>query len=162
MGAFPKFPHISCILGDVSSVFIKQCLNDILNISASYYPFQCEVEHLGMFRKQKSPRIIWAGVKDNKPLLDLQDEVSKCFREGGIALKESPYTAHITLGSLRSARKRDLLVDAISMDSSNSFGTLNVVRIVIMESIPINLGVAYQVFEYNSFGQGHASACQSL
>ena len=149
--------HISlAFLGDVDVSTVDVLSGAINGISAARNPFQCSVENLGTFGKPSSPRVIWAGVGQNDALSDLQRHVSECVQEASIPLEDRPYTAHVTLGRVRSARGKSRLVDAMSPMGSVSFGTLTVSRVVIMRSILGDSGATYRVLRACPLGRPQA------
>ena len=84
-------------------VFIGEC--DALQTDAAksamdaviFEPFDIQIERVGRF-KRRGGDIWWAGLRENKPLLTLQRELSDSLRAAGFAIETLDYTPHITLG----------------------------------------------------------------
>ncbi|WP_312095667.1 RNA 2',3'-cyclic phosphodiesterase [Niallia sp.] len=64
--------------------------------------FQLHIEHIGVFGHHESPRIFWAGVKEEKKLFDLRNQVFHICREADFQLETRQFHPHLTL-----ARKWD-------------------------------------------------------
>lgn len=64
--------------------------------------FKLHIDHLGVFGQPKSPRIFWAGVKEEKKLFDLRNQVFHICSQAGFQLETRPFHPHLTL-----ARKWD-------------------------------------------------------
>jgi len=60
-------------------------------------PFDLVIDHIGRFKRDGGD-IWWAGVQENKSLLDLQQKLSAELRKNGFRLENRKYSPHITLG----------------------------------------------------------------
>jgi len=60
-------------------------------------PFDIHIESLGRFKRDGGD-IWWAGVRENKALLDMQSNLTKKLIRAGLKLDSKKYTPHITLG----------------------------------------------------------------
>jgi len=65
--------------------------------SVSYDPFRVLIERVGRFTRNGGD-IWWAGVRECKPLQDLQTNLSDKLIAAGIKLDQRKYNPHITLG----------------------------------------------------------------
>ena len=65
--------------------------------SVRFEPFLLTVERIGRFRRDGGD-IFWAGVRENKPLLDLQQELTEKLIAAGFSFDRHKYSPHITLG----------------------------------------------------------------
>jgi 2'-5' RNA ligase len=70
----------------------KQALNAV-----GFAPFSAAVERVGRFKRDGGD-IWWAGLREDKPLMNLQRELSNSLRAAGFALESRKYSPHITLG----------------------------------------------------------------
>jgi 2'-5' RNA ligase len=78
--------------------------------TVSFEPFDIQVERVGRFKRgggewDAPPAIWWAGLRECKPLLDLQRELTDKLIAAGFALEKREYKPHITLG-------REIVTDA--------------------------------------------------
>lgn len=80
--------------------------------------FPLTIHHLGVFGKEDSPRIFWAGLEKENQLFELRNQVYKACGEAGFTLETRPFHPHITLArkwtgddpfSMERIRKTDLL-----------------------------------------------------
>ena len=62
-----------------------------------FEPFDFSVENIGYF-KRDGGNIWWAGVRECKPLLELQRSLSERLTTAGFSLEKRKYSPHITLG----------------------------------------------------------------
>lgn len=77
-------------------------------------PFTLELDHLGFFGPPRAPKVLWAGVGQGlEPLKSLAGAVEEALAARGFPREERPFSAHLTLGRLRSPRNAGKLLDAL-------------------------------------------------
>ncbi|HEX4077808.1 MAG TPA: RNA 2',3'-cyclic phosphodiesterase [Rhizomicrobium sp.] len=64
--------------------------------------FTLELKGMGEFGG-KNPRALWAGVRDDRPVLHLQRKIESALQRIGLPAEERKFTAHVTLARLRAA-----------------------------------------------------------
>jgi 2'-5' RNA ligase len=72
--------------------------------AADFAPFPVSIERVGRF-KRGGGDTWWAGLRESKPLSDLQRRLTDSLIAAGFALDKRKYSPHITLG-------REVLTDA--------------------------------------------------
>ncbi|MDR1538774.1 MAG: RNA 2',3'-cyclic phosphodiesterase [Clostridiales bacterium] len=65
--------------------------------AASFEPFAVSIVRVGRFRRDGGD-IWWAGLSDDKPLMNLQRELAERLKDCGFTLEMRKYSPHITLG----------------------------------------------------------------
>jgi len=65
--------------------------------AAGFEPFDVLIENVGYFKRDGGD-IWWAGVKESKPLLKLQSDLTDRLITAGFDLENRRYSPHITLG----------------------------------------------------------------
>jgi 2'-5' RNA ligase len=81
--------------------FIGECSpkkTDIIKAileSVTFDPFEATLQRLGTFSRGT---LWWAGLAEDKPLMDLQREIEHGLIHSGFAMDERNYSPHITLG----------------------------------------------------------------
>lgn len=73
-----------------SQDYVKEALQGVS-------PFLLSVNHLGIFGKQDSPRILWAGVEEAEQLNKVRDLTFHACTKAGFKLEKRPFRPHITL-----------------------------------------------------------------
>jgi len=86
-------------------------LSDVSKISAAlkqggfrYDAQEIPVTGVGSFGPHKKPRVIWVGFENEDWFEGLKEEVDALLEEQGIPRENQPFTAHLTLGRIRSLR----------------------------------------------------------
>jgi RNA 2',3'-cyclic 3'-phosphodiesterase len=62
--------------------------------------FEVALAGAGTFGGER-PRLLWIGVEDNKPLLELQERVEAALRRAGVPPDTRRYSPHVTLARLK-------------------------------------------------------------
>lgn len=90
--------HITLkFLGAVDTETLAK-IQGVLSSLMTHSSFSCNVNGIGTFGKEGSPRVLWAGVELSQPLKDLQDEIEEAAATCGFPRENRPYRPHITLG----------------------------------------------------------------
>ena len=101
--------------------------------SVSFEPFFIELDRIGRFKRNGSD-LWWAGVKESKQLLQLQQDLADKLRHAGFSAEKRKYSPHITLGREIITTEKDRSVVP--------FGE-TVMEIDLMESTRLNGKLAY-------------------
>lgn len=144
----PENIHLSLVfLGDVLRDDVPAIVEVIDDAVSSHAPFSFEVCGTGSFGRG-SPRVIWAGVRGCDALAAVQAAVSGGLRGVGIELEQRPYRPHITLGRVRSARGRRVLISALEELPDRHYGTVSVKGVDLMRSRLKPTGAEYGVLHH--------------
>ena len=65
--------------------------------AARFEPFHLTIERVGRFRRDGGD-VFWVGVREDKPLLDLQRDLTEKLIVAGFSLDKRKYNPHVTLG----------------------------------------------------------------
>ena len=118
-------------------VFIGECspknLDKVKAIldTVTFEPFEAAIEQLGTFSRGT---LWWAGLREDKPLMDLQHEIEHKFALCGFEMDGRKYHPHITLG-------REVVTDTTPW-AIKPFGE-TVTSIELMKSERINGKLTY-------------------
>jgi 2'-5' RNA ligase len=97
----PENLHLTLVfIGDVSSKKLDK-IQAILE-TVTFAPFDISIDRLGTFSRAT---LWWAGLREDKPLMDLQHEIEHKLALCGFKMDGRKYSPHITLG-------REVVTDA--------------------------------------------------
>lgn len=151
----PANLHVSlAFLGDITWAQVEALRAALDEAAALLAPFSCEVADLGTFGGPRSPRVIWAGIRGAGPIGELQRSVAQAVRAVGIELETRDFSAHVTLGRVRSSRGREALVQAIESVGEIVFGRVDVGSIVLMRSVLKPAGPEYTPLQRSPLAAG--------
>jgi len=92
----PENLHLTLVfLGECNSA-MADAAKKVMD-SVRFNPFEIEIDRVGRFSRDGGD-IWWAGVKENKALLELQRDLASGFKAAGFEIENRKYNPHITLG----------------------------------------------------------------
>lgn len=65
-------------------------------------PFELEVKELGWFPHERSPRVLWIGVRGGDELAELAREIEERLVALGVKKEDRKFTPHLTLARIKS------------------------------------------------------------
>ncbi|OGP17339.1 MAG: 2'-5' RNA ligase [Deltaproteobacteria bacterium GWC2_55_46] len=99
----PEAVHLTLkFLGEVDDKRLEELGSALQEAASGIPPFSLTVEGVGGFPNQKSPRVIWAGIKENESFAKLQRQVEEHLNAIGFEREERPFTPHLTLCRIKS------------------------------------------------------------
>ncbi|MGH6877172.1 MAG: RNA 2',3'-cyclic phosphodiesterase [Rhizomicrobium sp.] len=104
--------------------------------------FALELKDVGEFGG-RNPRALWAGLRDDGPVLHLQRKVESALQRVGLPAEERKFAAHITLARLRAA-PRDRVMTFLSTHALFASAPFEVNRFVLYSSILTVNGSLYR------------------
>jgi 2'-5' RNA ligase len=134
-------------LGDTDRRSLARIQPALQAVAGQLGPFGLALCGLGAFGG-RVPRVVWVGVSEGAaPLADLAERVDAALGRVGVPRDKRGFSAHATLGRVRSARNADALVTAVSAAGAEPFGSVAVRDFVLMQSQLNPQGSVYTVLE---------------
>ena len=99
---------------------------------------------IGFFPDEERPRVMFCHVEAPKSLHDLVLQVEIALEAIGIARETRPYTPHLTLARLNSARNVEKLIRAAAPLTSYDFGATRESEFHLFESVLLPTGSRYR------------------
>jgi len=122
-------------LGYVEETVIEKISTALQLVAAQHQPFAVSVRGAGAFPNEKRPRVVWIGCDGTgNRLQSLALTVQDAMRPLGFVPEHHEFSAHLTLGRIRSPRPDAALTRAIDSLKDTTFGTLRVEAIHLFES----------------------------
>jgi len=143
----PENLHITLkFLGEVSEDKLPGLIEKTRLAASGISPFRVHIIGLGSFPSLTSPRVVWVGVKTGKnELRNLSERVEGNLSDLGFAKEKREFSAHLTIGRVRSGRKKEKLVKKIEEFANYDVGEFSVDKVAIMESQLSSKGPAYKI-----------------
>jgi 2'-5' RNA ligase len=109
------------------------------------------VTGVGSFGPFKNPRVIWAGFSQEEWFNKLKEGVDDLLEEYGFPKQDQPFTAHLTLGRIRSLRNLSRYHEVIEGMKSRACDAVYFSSLVYYRSILGSGGPEYSKLEENVF-----------
>ena len=122
-------------LGYIEEAVVEKIKAALRLVTAPHQPFDVSVQGAGAFPDEMRPRVVWIGCDDaGNRLKSLALAVQDAMQPLGFVPERHEFSAHLTLGRIRSPRRDAALTRAIDSLKDTSFGTLRVEAIHLFES----------------------------
>lgn len=143
----PENIHLTLkFLGNITDEQIEKVKNTVKKIASDFKTYQIHLAEIGAFPKISYPRVIWAGMdegadKTGNIYQSIEEELSKKRFEK----EKRPFSPHLTLGRVRSAKNRQRLIKTIEKEKNfSSSSKLLVEDIVLFKSTLTPKGSIYE------------------
>lgn len=142
--------HLTLIfLGEVKEDFLNKVMEQLTSVVKMVMPFEANINGLGAFPSQRSPRIIWIGMdKGKNEVIDLQTKVEKSLKTIGYKPEDRKFHPHLTIGRVKSVIKDSTKI----FDNNYTSRNFPVKSIVLFKSTLRPQGPIYEKLEEFHFG----------
>jgi 2'-5' RNA ligase len=132
----PENLHLTLkFLGRVEAAELDRLEATLNGVVADHPAFPLSCVGLGAFPTPLRPRVIWAGVREGAaPATSLAAAVERALAPLGFDPEARPFSAHITLGRLRTPQKVPALARALEEGGALTFGRMQVASIALVRS----------------------------
>ncbi len=143
----PRNMHLTLVfLGDIPVEqigTIKQALDQACGPQTAFGIQACGT---GTFGKAKHPRVIWAGIADCPPLMELQGRLVQGLHDIGMELESRPFSPHLTLGRVKSIDQHTgPLLEKIEKYEAMELGENRIDHVALMASTLTPHGAEYEI-----------------
>lgn len=141
----PKSMHLTLkFLGHITQESIENVKKILDKASSRYKPFEASLFNIGGFPKLEYPRVIWVGIDKGCSQIeaiakDIEEELSLM----GFEKEKRPFTAHLTLGRVRSSKGRKELVSKIKALDFKPSASCTIDKIILFQSTLTPQGPIY-------------------
>lgn len=135
-------------LGETPSGKIPAIIEAAGRALSPFGPLSLTIEGMGVFPNHDRPRTIWLGVGGQTgALAALEAALSKELEELGFAPDERPFTAHLTIGRVKSLAARGRIARLVRGMRGEFIGHAPVEEVTLYESRLAPAGALYTVVE---------------
>ena len=145
--------HITVkFLGETEEKRLRRVRPALAEVALGGTSFPLEVSGVGSFGG-RVPRVVWVGVGEGAPTLtQLARRIETALARLGFPKERRGFTAHLTLGRVRSPRNADALLAALQEFHAELFGTFMATEFELMQSELHPTGSVYTVVERFTLG----------
>jgi 2'-5' RNA ligase len=134
-------------LGETEEKRLERIRPALREVARSGAPFSIQVSGLGSFGG-RIPRVVWVGLQEGaEPLSRLAKDIEAALARLGFPRERRGFTAHITLGRVRSAKNVGALLTALAQTETGPFGSVEVNQFELMRSELRPTGSVYTVLD---------------
>jgi len=150
----PENIHITVqFLGETEESLIPTIKEALDKILSPYAPFYIKIADVGCFPDGRRPRVIWVGLGEAQPLINLQRDIAGEMIKFGYPKEERGFTPHVTIGRVKSHRNVGDLLKRLDEIKATSFSDFEVEKITLMKSELKPSGAIYHSLAEIPFGR---------
>jgi len=130
-------------LGNVSASKLEEIKSSLTQVA--FPPFSLEIKGAGAFPSLKRMNVIWVGVGEGWSQVEqlIFEQTEKLLHQLGFSRETRAFSPHITVARVKSGRKRDEIAAFLGHLADESFGTFNVEKVRLKQSILSPSGPKY-------------------
>lgn len=137
--------HITLFfLGDTTVSKISLLQNLMEESFNGIEAFETELIGLGVFPNPNNPKILWMDLTDIQPLLPGRKQLGDLLQQNGFPFDNKPLKPHLTLARIKYLENRTVFDSLLNDYKKYSFGSVEIDRIVLYESILTQQGPVYK------------------
>lgn len=138
-------------LGDASSSLLEEIQSRMIAAATPAPPFVVKVQQLGAFPNADLPTVIWAGLMNADPLIELAKQLDALLESLGFVPESRPFHPHLTLARIK-GRPPQPLFDLLRSHQQTTFGEFEVHAIDLFRSELHRDGSRYTVISSHELG----------
>lgn len=131
-------------LGQTSEDAIVPLTMALQHAARGVAPFDVDLHGVGAFPSARRPRVVWVGVRDPKPIVELALRTREALARAGHPGDDKDFRAHLTLARVRSERNLEELVHFLRAHGDDALPTIRVAEARLYKSILGPAGPAYE------------------
>ncbi len=121
-------------LGSTDEELIEEIRGALSKKLSHYPPFYIKIGGVGYFQGGKNPRVIWIGIEEKGFLADIYRDVEEVMLKFGYPREVRPFSAHLTIGRVRSPRRIAEVIKRLDEFRDIAFDEFEVKAVALMRS----------------------------
>lgn len=131
----PQNIHITLkFLGDVQEDNIEEIEQIMKDSVKEIEPFTLKLSGTGVFPNQNYIRVVWIGIKDSEIIETISRSIDERLSQLDFKREKRGFSAHLTIGRVKTAKNKQLLLKAIERYKDFEFSTQEVNSIKLKKS----------------------------
>ena len=156
----PNGIHVTLkFLGEIPAARIPEICGVMDRAVEGLRPFPLEAEGLGCFPEADRPRVLWAGVRRQPHLEDLQKRLEDGLERIGFPRERRAFSPHLTLGRVRDGVTGRALADigrAVASATLNTTAGMEAGEVCLFNSLLRPAGAEYSILYRKAFAAAAA------
>ena len=141
----PSYWHITLFfLGATSEtqvILLDQLIDEAFQ---EVQPYSTQLKGVGVFPDKGNPKVLWMGLENLQPLNSSYAHLGELLLKNSFLFDPKPLKPHLTLARIKSLRDHTSLEILMNENKFMNFGTIDINRITLFESISTAHGVIYE------------------
>jgi len=143
----PDTIHLTLkFLGSIRCDRVEAVCTAMAQAAEGVGPFCFTVTGLGAFPSVRNPKVVWAGIQDDR-IVRFQKKIEEALCPAGFSREQRPFTPHLTIGRVRVARAKHGLRTVLEEFSREVLGSFESSRLSFIQSDLQPAGPVYTVLK---------------
>ena len=149
----PQNLHLTLkFLGDLDGERLSQVKDFLDQFCPAKAAFPIRFSELGGFPDLRAPKVLWVGLAEGEESLKtLAAGLESGLAEIGFEKSEKPFSAHLTIGRVRSPKGLGRLAEAVKVENYSSVQAVRVDHIIFYKSTLTREGPIYESIHTTPF-----------
>jgi 2'-5' RNA ligase len=149
----PQNLHLTLkFLGEIGEDKVEKVKQALEGLVSQSRPFAIRFAGLGSFGDPKHPRVLWVGVEEGRDeLKNLALKIETQLQALGFEKEPRSFSAHLTLGRVRTGRNLKALIEKLKTLSFSSKNTVKIDRLFFYKSTLTQQGPVHEVLSRHVF-----------
>jgi len=130
-------------VGDTTDAQVEQVDRMLAGLVKDFSCFTIRLEGLGVFKNMRKPRVLWAGIKDYAPMLDVKQAVDRQMSSLGFEPDNREFKPHLTLARIKWLDDREKFQRLIAGYENQQWQSASINQIIYFESRLTKSGPVY-------------------
>ena len=150
----PESIHLTLkFFGNIEEKTVDDISQVLKKVTAKINAFDLDIKDIGVFPNMSRPRVIWVGVESSGRTLDiLCKETESSLKKIGFEPEGREFSAHLTLGRVKSLKDRRQLTEQIEKLKGCEVGSFRVENLFLFKSDLRSTGAVYTKLETFNLG----------
>jgi len=109
--------------------------------------FTISFNKLGIFGSKYQPRVLWMGMENTKPLIDLVNTINQELKQIGIATDRQNFVPHLTIGRIKKLSSKRYFQSVVDRYKEFDSGEIKIEKINLYQSILHKEGPEYKILK---------------
>ena len=129
-------------LGDTKEELVNEYTSAIEETVGKFHPFELTFKEFGIFKKDNTPKILWAGLEENPQVVRLANELDEMFGNFGFEREKRRFKSHITMLRFRGYEDQKKILSLLGVNIPQINFTSE--KIIYFESRLLQSGSIYR------------------
>jgi len=123
-------------LGETPADGITELIRILDEVAGESHRIESVLAGLGVFPDQKKPTVVWAGIRNPRPVVTLQQQLERRLEVGGWNPDERVYRPHVTIARVNTRRRPvpGSLFQLLARHAETDFGSFRVDGVSLYQS----------------------------
>jgi len=126
---------------DLQITLLEQLIDESFH---KVQPYATQLRGVGVFPETGKPKVLWMGLENLQPLVSSYTLLGELLLKNGFLFDPKPLKPHLTLARIKSLSDHTSLDLLLKENQSINFGTIDINRVTLFESVSTTQGVIYE------------------